>query len=477
MGLLEELILIMSKEEIQAYKLYTNRKNSFKERKDILLFDAIKKEGSSFKEDLIALNMYGPGSKNPFYRLKNRLTNNIFKSLSVHHFDNEVNHIYHLLGLANLFNKKRSFNLVLNCLKKAEEKALKFEYYELLEVIYSDFIKVSQELLDVNPQLYIDKRLINSKRLEKLRTLENAISILNYKLRKTQNFTSEKFDIIPYLEDVVSQLVDDKTLLTLKFRTKVYRAVSQILLSKQDFKSLEVYLIDVYKQFSEENLFSESNHDTKLQMLTYLVNTLFKNKKIKDSLNWIKSLNESINEYNGKLKAKYQIYYYNALVNNYNVIDKDKSIAILEEIKNSDWMKSDSYFGIFVYVNLALNWFDKFNYKASLKNFQALKIQDQYKNTSESLRFKWAIGELIVRYSSNNIAAFKMKLKEFKLEYSELLNLVENKRDLKFIKILEGLGKNQKTIYNLKDEINSFCSVEGSDEELIDYKSWLKSVN
>ena len=74
MGLLEELILLMSKEEIQAYKLYTNRKNSYKERKDILLFDAIKKEGSSFKEDLIALNMYGPGSKNPFYRLKNRLT-------------------------------------------------------------------------------------------------------------------------------------------------------------------------------------------------------------------------------------------------------------------------------------------------------------------------------------------------------------------------------------------------------------------
>ena len=140
-------------------------------------------------------------------------------------------------------------------------------------------------------------------------------------------------------------------------------------------------------------------------------------------------------------------------------------------------MKSDSYFCIFVYVNLALNWFDKFNYKASLKNFQALKIQDQYKNTSGSLRFKWAIGELIVRYSSNNIAAFKMKLKEFKVEYSELLNLVENKRDLKFIQILEGLSKNQKTIYNLKDEINSFCSVEGSDEELIDYKSWLKSVN
>ena len=43
-------------------------------------------------------------------------------------------------------------------------------------------------------------------------------------------------------------------------------------------------------------------------------------------------------------------------------------------------------------------FFDKFEYKKAIKNFQQLYLLDQYKNASESLRFKWAIGELLVRY-------------------------------------------------------------------------------
>lgn len=476
MDVLRELVSTMSKEEIQAYKLFTKRKNADKERKDIVLFDSIKKGGESYNEDRVARSLYGIGGKNSFYRLKNRLNSNVLKSLSVQHFDdNDVSYIHHMLGLANLFAKKRSFKLVIHCLKKAEVKALNSEKYELLEVIYSEFITASQEFVDVNPEVYIEKRQENSLRLEKLRTLENALAVLNYKLKTTQNFTSEKLDIVPYLEKVVSELVKDKTLLTLKFRTKVYRAVSQILLSKQDFDSLETYLIDVYNQFSEESLFSEKNHDTKLQMLTYTVNTLFKNRKVKESLNWTKLLNEAIEEFNGKLKSKYKIYYYNALVNNYNIIDKDKSISILEEIESSDWMKSDPYLGIFVYVNLALNWFDKFDYKKSLRNFQALQIQDQYMNTSLSLRFKWGIGELIVRYSYNNKESFKTKLKEFKQDYKESLNLRENRRDLRFLRILEQLNKSDGRASKLKNEIASFCSVEGGGDELIEYSSWLKT--
>ena len=41
MDLLTEIVEVMSKEEIQAYKLYTLRKNADKERKDIKLFDAV----------------------------------------------------------------------------------------------------------------------------------------------------------------------------------------------------------------------------------------------------------------------------------------------------------------------------------------------------------------------------------------------------------------------------------------------------
>ena len=478
MDVLSDLVASMNKEEIQAYKLFTLRKNAGQKRKDVLLFDAIKKGGNEYQENKTAELLYGVGSKNSFYRLKHRLTNNLLKSLSVHHFDdNDVSFIHHLLGLSNLFYKKRSFKLMLQCLKKAEFKALEIEQYELLEIVYSDFIKASQEIITIDPQEYIDKRLVNADRLGKLRTLEDAISVLNYRLKTTQNFISKKMGIVSYLEDLVSELVQDKSLLTLKFKTRVFRAVSQVLLSKKDYVSLEKYLVETYDQFLKEKLFFKTNHETKLQMLTYLVNTLFKNNKIKDSLKWANDLKVAMEEYKGALKSKYQFYYYNALVNNYNVIDKDKSIAILEDIKASKWMKTDPYLGIFVYINLALNWFDKCNYKKSLRNFQVLKLQEHYENTASSLKFKWAIGALIVRFKLNDQAKFELKLIELLADYKEEVNTPENKRDLEFINLLRDLNKKRVLIdKSLKFRLNAFCLVEGNDEELINYTSWLKTL-
>ena len=111
MDVLSDLVASMNKEEIQAYKLFTLRKNAGQKRKDVLLFDAIKKGGNEYQENKTAELLYGVGSKNSFYRLKHRLTNNLLKSLSVHHFDdNDVSFIHHLLGLSNLFYKKRSLN-------------------------------------------------------------------------------------------------------------------------------------------------------------------------------------------------------------------------------------------------------------------------------------------------------------------------------------------------------------------------------
>lgn len=475
MRFLEEVISGMTKEEIQAYKLYTLRKNAEKERKDLILFDAIRKKGDKYIEDEIADLLYGNKGKNSFYRLKNRLTINILKSLSVHYYDDKnSSQVYHFLHLSEVFSKKRLFKVAHHLLKKAEEKSQEAELYELLEVIYSRQIGLSQEVVTVDPEEYIAKREQNGKKLEKLRALENTLAVLSYKLKTTQNYTSKKTDLIPFLEKTVSDLVEDKSTLTPKFKLKVYRAVSQILLSKREYVALEDYLIKTYQQFIEEKLFNDSNHDFKLQILTYIVNTLFKNHKIKDSLNWANELKLAMDEFKGKLKGKYEIYYLNALVNNYNVIDKEKSISILEDVRDSDLMKRDPYFGIFVHVNLALNWFDKFDYKRSLRNFTALQLLDQYEKTSASLKFKWSIGELIVRFKIGNSENFKNKLKMIKEEFVDEIKDLSNVRDVQFIKILELLEKD-KLDDILRGEIRLFMSNKGNDDELIDYNSWLRT--
>ena len=207
MDLLTEIVEVMSKEEIQAYKLYTLRKNADKERKDIKLFDAVKKGGVSYDENDTATLLYGAAGKNSFYRLKNRLTSNLFKSLSVHHYDSsDVSSVFHLLNLSWLFYNKGSVDLALHCLKRAEVKSKKIERYDLLEVIYSEMIRIAQETVLVNPEEYIEKRNDNSIQLEKLKSLENALAVLNYKLKTTQNYTSKSFDLIPFLSHTLANV-------------------------------------------------------------------------------------------------------------------------------------------------------------------------------------------------------------------------------------------------------------------------------
>jgi len=74
------------------------------------------------------------------------------------------------------------------------------------------------------------------------------------------------------------------------------------------------------------------------------VNTLFKNKKHKQSLEYAGKLKSAMDEYNALLYDKYMFFYYNSLVINYAFIDIDKAIEVLEELKHNEKIKNNFFF-------------------------------------------------------------------------------------------------------------------------------------
>lgn len=143
-----------------------------------------------------------------------------------------------------------------------------------------------------------------------------------------------------------------------------------------------------YAEFTKEKLFNQQNHDTKLQLLTYLINSLFKNKKIDLSLSYAEQLQIAMQEYNGFLRDKYLFYYYNSLVINYSVKDIDKAIEILHEAKNNEVVKKLPMYNVFVYLNLAVLNFGKGLFKEALKNLVKPILEDAFSNLDEAFRFK-----------------------------------------------------------------------------------------
>ncbi len=482
MDIINRIVRGMNKEDIRFFKIYATKTHAGEDRKDIQLFDYIKKSGEAYDDDKIAQQLYGEGSKNAFYRLKNRLTDTLNKCLYIQHFEeDENNHILFMVSLSHYYFNQNAFKVALNHLKKAEKKALKQENYELLDIIYTEFIRLSQELVTINPEVYINKRKENQAKLNHIRQIDDVLATVKYKLKITQNFSPGKNPVMDMLEQTVGEFSQSEELKeSAVLRFKIYQAVSQILLQKHDFQNLEGYLLTTYKQFSEEKLFNRNNHNTKLQMLTYLVNTLFKNGKIEESLSYADHLKQAMEEHNRYLYDKYWFFYYNSLVINYSKIDLDKAIEILEELKTNDLLRKTPFYEVFVYLNLGIFYFDKKDYRKAIRYINQLYLLDSYKNADTSLQFKIAIAELIIRHELQDFDFLEYRVGQVERDYKSQIGLEENNRERDLLRIIEimareGFSKGNKKLIDLINQFLQHKLELAEDTEMINYNKWLNT--
>ncbi|MGV2479944.1 UNVERIFIED_CONTAM: hypothetical protein IGO34_24360, partial [Salmonella enterica subsp. enterica serovar Weltevreden] len=127
-------------------------------------------------------------SKNMYYRLKNRLLNEINNSLvQFYCYDNDSHDIYGELSLYKVFLKKSDWQLANYHLLKAEKKAALIQDFSLLDVIYTEHINLSIRFGETSPEVFVRKREENYKRLKDIRTLDDALANLIFQLKRSQN--------------------------------------------------------------------------------------------------------------------------------------------------------------------------------------------------------------------------------------------------------------------------------------------------
>ncbi|MEX0966118.1 MAG: hypothetical protein WD077_02695 [Bacteroidia bacterium] len=252
MDILERLVSSMNKEDVRHFKLYTARIHVQQDRKDLQLFDMVRRSGEDFSDDEAFRLLYKGSDKNPFYRLKNRLVTDLNKSILLQSFskDEEV-YLHNLLALCRYYYNQNQFELSLHFLKKAEKYAQKLENYELLDIIYGEFIRLSHEILSINPETFIAKRSANRGQLRQLREIDDLLAIISYRLKISQTLSGKNESIISMLESLIEKHKGSLDLQkSTKLRIKLYRSVSQILLQRQDFQALTDYLLRTHDEFT-----------------------------------------------------------------------------------------------------------------------------------------------------------------------------------------------------------------------------------
>ena len=192
MDILQNIIKTLAKEEIKSYKLFTKRTHDFEERKDIELFDSIKKNSDEL--DVYHNNQLYKSKKpdTKYYRLKNKIADDLGIVLTnLNHRKPEIDAL-HLLSLAKIFALKKEWSLSLHYLKLAERRSVEKEDYALLESIYEQMIRISVSVSELSPSALVEKRNQNALKLNLLRELENNLAILSYEVKTTQNLTTKK---------------------------------------------------------------------------------------------------------------------------------------------------------------------------------------------------------------------------------------------------------------------------------------------
>ncbi len=472
------IITHLNKEEVRFFKLYHSRMQRG-ERKDILLFDYIRKNGPDYDEQKIFQKLYGIKDKNAFYRLRNRLMTDLNKCLLLQHFDAEETLVaINLLALSRFYSARSNTTLAAHFLRKAEGKAQAIENFELLDLIFGEFIRLSHELLEINPETYIRKRQDNQEKIRQLRSIEDVVAVLSYRLKISQNFSKSDQPVVVLLQKTVDDFLHDPEIRkSPKFRFRIYTAVSQILLQNRDYIALEEYLLKTYREFTRLSLFNKNNHDTKLQMLTYLVNSLFKNDKLKQSLQFTGQLKEAMEEFGRLLYDKYVFFYYNSLVINYSKLDKEKAIEVLEDIRENSKITATPFYEIFIYLNLSVLHFDLSKYKESLRFLTKLYQLNSYRNADRSLQLKIAVTELMIRYELKDFEYLEYRIAKIRKDFKDLLRKEEFLKEKEFMTLVAGLelgSGESKLLKKIMIFVDNYGISSDSDNEIINYGNWIK---
>jgi len=482
MNILQKIIATLNKEESRFYKLFASRTNSNKERKDVLLFDYIKRHNEDYDEQYISKKLY-KDNKNAFYQLKNRLFKDLNKSMMLQHLSREKDiYILQSVLLSRVYKRKGDVDLSFYYLKKAESKAESVEAFELLSIIYAEILKLSYDMVSINVEEYIEKKRENTERLNWVQEIDLLLAAVMYKIKTAQNFGAKGESVNEILQDVLKNFAENKKIpKSPKFRIKVYQLVSRILLQSHDFVALEEYLLHTFKEFNQDKIFTKTTHEEKLSMLTYLTNCLYKTHKLKKSLDYAEKLKNAMNEHGGFLKDKYLFYYYNALVINYSALDKSHALKILDEARRNTIIKQLPTYTVFIYLNTALIYFDQGKNRSAIKNLSRLLLHDDFVDIGKSFQLKIQIASLIIRFQLGDFDTIESRIKYIKRTYKETLSLNEFKRDLSVIEIISKLMfcNNLNQDKNLLKKINQFITLiddeTADDIDVINYNLWLKS--
>ena len=485
--ILERIIENLTSDEVRRFKILSNRFKADEEKKLLVLFDAIRAGGFKDIEDQVITQFYGgtdAKSKNSYYRLRNKLLSNLEKSLLFYHF-NYKNSLesFSNIQLAILYRERGLFKEAYYNLKKAEKVAIAHDQFNLLEVIYDEMLKLSNNL-ELEIEKILNRRRENIKKLEIIRANSEILGMVTQQLLKRNYARSKKSEsIIETLENIKNRLEEHKDIFQSgSGKIMIMKTVVSILLQKGAYRELEEYVQSAFQDFEASKIFNKDNHPTRLLMRIWRLNSLLKLLDLDQALADLALFAKELKMYDKQYYNQYAFFYYSAHVYALKLSGKlDESGELLKDaLAQKDLMKNDTH-ELYLLLSLSDQYFSQSLFPQSLDIIKKISSHKSFNLFDEELRFFIHIFEIVSLYEASQHSKVDQKYKSLKKTYKHFLKDDFYSDARKFLEIIirmntaaiEGRKVFLKSAY--KGYVAEFSRSEIGDNQVILYDVYLKS--
>lgn len=474
-----DLILNLSKEELRNFKLSLKRTyGNILDNPLSKLVDAYRSK--KYKNDhQILENVFNNLNKNAFYKLKNKLQHEVYKSLLILNYGkNDVNTVANLFLLARIFFTKANYDEAYKLLKSAAKKAEELEAYDMLLCVLNDLLRLGLDYNVVNiPEILNHKKKCINK-LTEINYIKDRLAEFVWKLKKTHPEHEDTF-LLTELENIENEIEQNESLkksTTLQIQLQV--VVRHILLQKNDYLSLINYLKYKIEYFNTNRIFNNKNYRQKIIMQVWIINALYRLLQFKKVISEADILETYLNEH----KKMYLKTFYWTLIQSksvaYYYLNKPKqAIAELQKTnKNFDIIDTNE-FQYPIQFNFAVIHFSIKQYETGHRYLFFLNNKAIEKVKDKELLLNVKILDILFYFELKDYDFATYKISQLKDKHKLQLRKPEYYGVKQFINILQKFLKKQYFTVALKTTCLEYINTQKTvfTNRGIRYTIWLQA--
>lgn len=487
MDILERIIEHLTSDEVRRFKILSNRFKADEEKKLLILFDAIRAGNYKEVEKEIVTQLYGSISaktKNTYYRLRNKLLSNLEKSLLFYHY-NYKNSIESLsnLQLSMLYQERGLYREGFYSLKKAEKVALEQDQFQILEVIYSEMVKLAIHH-NVDIDQVIERRKINQEKIDFLRANQEVLGTVTQSLMR-RNFSRSKSSssLIETLEQIQSQLEEHKHLFqSASGRIMILRTVVSILIQKSAWDNLATYTERIFSEFEQEKIFNADNHPTRLMLLIWRINALHKLLRLDKAAPVIEALGKDIKLYKRQNFNEFAFHYFSAKAFNLKYNGKlEEAASVIQQSLSTPDIIHHSTNEVYLLISLADQYFCQQEYALSTETIVKIGDLQGSGTLDEELNMFIQVFKVVTQFEAKCHKEANKLIKTLRKKYKKFLKDEFYAKTDRFIEIVGRMntaeleGKRMMLKAAVDGFLQEFPDSEIGGNEIIMYDLYLQS--